>query len=45
MVKTLSLHVQIENGVSTNMGIDYVVPVQNTAGIHFMENLSDHEVQ
>ena len=27
-----------------NMGIVYVVPVQNKAGIHFVVNLSDHEV-
>ena len=40
MMKTLSLHMQANNGVSTNMGI-----VQNKAGIHFMVNLSDHEVQ
>jgi hypothetical protein len=33
------------NGVSTNMGIVYVAPVQNKAGIHFMVNLSHHEVQ
>ena len=42
MMKTLSLHMQANNGVSTNMGIVYV---QNKAGIHFMVNLSDHEVQ
>jgi hypothetical protein len=36
---------QANNGVSTNMGIVYVAPVQNKAGIHFMVNLSDHEVQ
>jgi N-acetylmuramoyl-L-alanine amidase CwlA len=45
MMKTLSLHMQANNGVSTNMGIVYVAPVQNKAGIHFMVNLSDHEVQ
>jgi hypothetical protein len=45
MMKTLSLHMQTNNGVSTNMGIVYVAPVQNKAGIHFMVNLSDHEVQ
>jgi hypothetical protein len=39
-MKTLSLHMQANNGVSTNMGI-----VQNKAGIHFMVNLSDHEEQ
>jgi hypothetical protein len=33
MMKTLSLHMQTNNGVSTNMGIVYVVPVQNKAGI------------
>jgi hypothetical protein len=44
MIKTLSLHMQTNNGVSTNMGIVYMVPVQNKAGIHFMVNLSDHEV-
>ena len=33
------------NGFSTNMGIVYVAPVQNKAGIHFMVNISDHEVQ
>jgi mRNA-degrading endonuclease toxin of MazEF toxin-antitoxin module len=36
MMKTLSLHMQTNNGVSTNMGIVYVAPVQNKAGIHFM---------
>jgi hypothetical protein len=36
---------EANNGVSTNMGIVYVAPVQNKAGIHFMVNLSDHEVQ
>ena len=41
MMKTLSLYMQTNNGVSTNMGIVYVAP----AGIHFMVNLSDHEVQ
>ena len=45
MMKTLSLHMQATNGVSTNMGIVYVAPVQNKGGIHFMVNLSDHEVQ
>ena len=45
MMKTLSLHMQANNGVSTNMGIVYVAPVQNKAGIHFMVNLLDHEVQ
>jgi hypothetical protein len=45
MMKTLSLHMQANNGVSTNMGIVYVATVQNKAGIHFMVNLSDHEVQ
>jgi N-acetylmuramoyl-L-alanine amidase CwlA len=45
MMKTLSLHMQANNGVSTNMGIVYVAPVQNKAGIHFMVNLSDQEVQ
>ena len=45
MMKTLSLHMQANNGVSTNMGIVYVAPVQNKSGIHFMVNLSDHEVQ
>jgi N-acetylmuramoyl-L-alanine amidase CwlA len=45
MMKTLSLHMQANNGVSTNMRIVYVAPVQNKAGIHFMVNLSDHEVQ
>jgi hypothetical protein len=44
MMKTPSLHMQINNGVSTNMGLVYVAPVQNKAGIHFMLNLSDHEV-
>jgi hypothetical protein len=44
MIKTLSLHMQTNNGVSTNMGIVYMAPVQNKAGIHFMVNLSDHEV-
>jgi hypothetical protein len=44
MMKTLSLHMQANNGVSTNMGIVYVAPVQNKVGIHFMVNLSDHEV-
>jgi hypothetical protein len=39
------LHMQANNGVSTNMGIVYVAPVQNKAGIYFMVNLSDHEVQ
>ena len=33
MKKTLSLHMQANNGVSTNMGIVYVAPVQNKAGI------------
>jgi hypothetical protein len=33
MMKTLSLHMQTNNGVSTNMGIAYVAPVQNKAGI------------
>jgi hypothetical protein len=33
MMKTLSLHMQTNNGVSTNMGIVYVAPVQNKAGI------------
>ena len=28
MMKTLSLHMQTNNGVSTNMGIVYVAPVQ-----------------
>jgi hypothetical protein len=37
--------IQTNNGVSTNMGIVYVTPVQNKAGIHFMVNLSDHELQ
>jgi hypothetical protein len=45
MMKTLSLNMQANNGVSTNMGIVYVAPVQNKGGIHFMVNLSDHEVQ
>jgi hypothetical protein len=40
-----STDMQTNNGVSTNMGIVYVTPVQNKAGIHFMVNLSDHEVQ
>jgi hypothetical protein len=31
MMKTLSLHMQTNNGVSTNMGIVYVTPVQNKA--------------
>jgi hypothetical protein len=44
-MKTLSPHMQTTNGVSTNMGIVYVVPVQNKAGIYFMVDLSDHEVQ
>jgi hypothetical protein len=44
-MKTLSLHMQTNNGVFTNMGIVYVTPVQNKAGIHLMGNLSDHEVQ
>ena len=39
------LHMQANNGASTNMGIVYVAPVQNKAGIYFMVNLSDHEVQ
>jgi hypothetical protein len=39
MMKTMSLHMQVNNGVI------YVAPVQNKAGIHFMVNLSDHEVQ
>jgi hypothetical protein len=34
-----------KQSIATNMGIVYVVPVQNKAGIHFMVNLSDHEVQ
>jgi hypothetical protein len=34
MMKTLSLHMQTNNGVFTNMGIVYVAPVQNKAGIH-----------
>jgi hypothetical protein len=37
MKKTLSLHMQANNGVSTNMGIVYVAPVQNKAGIHFYQ--------
>jgi hypothetical protein len=41
--KVLSLHMQTHNGVSTNMSIVYVAPVQNKAGIHFMVNLSDHD--
>jgi N-acetylmuramoyl-L-alanine amidase CwlA len=45
MMKTLSLHMQANNGDSTNIGIVYVAPVQNKAGIHFMVNLSDYEVQ
>jgi hypothetical protein len=45
MMKTLLLYMQTNNGVSTNMGIVYVAPVQNKVGIHFMVNLSDHEVQ
>ena len=44
MMKTVSLHMQENNGVSTHMGIIYVAPVQNKAVIHFMVNLSDHEV-
>jgi N-acetylmuramoyl-L-alanine amidase CwlA len=44
MMKTLSLHMQANNGVSTNMRIVYVAPVQNKAGIHFMLNLSDQKV-
>ena len=44
-MKTLSLHMQANNGVSTNMRIVYVAPVKNKAGIHFTVNLSDHEVQ
>ena len=32
-MKTLSLHMQTNNGVSTNMDIVYVAPVQNKAGI------------
>ena len=44
MMKTLSFHMQTNNGVSTNMGIVYVAPVQNKAGIHFMLNLSDQKV-
>ena len=45
MMKTLSLQMQANNGVSTNMDIFYEAPVQNKAGIHFMVDLSDHEVQ
>ena len=45
MMKTLLLLMQANNGVSTNMGIVYVAPVQNKAGIHFIVNLLDHEVQ
>jgi N-acetylmuramoyl-L-alanine amidase CwlA len=45
MMKILSLHMQANNGVSTNMDIVYVAPVQNKADIHFMVNLSVHEVQ
>jgi hypothetical protein len=45
MMKTPSLHMQTNNGVSTNMDTVYVAAVQNKAGIHFMVNLSDHEVQ
>ena len=45
MMKTPSLHMQTNNGVSTNMGIFYEASVQNKAGIHFMVDLSDHEVQ
>ena len=45
MMKILSLHMQTNNGFSTNMGIVYVAPVQNKAGMHFMVNISDHEVQ
>jgi N-acetylmuramoyl-L-alanine amidase CwlA len=45
MMKTLSFHMQANNGVATNMDIVYVAPVQNKAGIHFMVNLSDQEVQ
>jgi hypothetical protein len=33
MMKTLSPHMQTNNGVSTNMCIVYVAPVQNKAGI------------
>jgi hypothetical protein len=44
MMKTPSLHMQTNNVVSTNMDIVYVAPVQNKAGIHFMVNISDHEV-
>jgi hypothetical protein len=32
MMKTLSLHMQANNGVSINMRIVYVAPVQNKAG-------------
>jgi hypothetical protein len=32
-------------GVSINMGIVYVAPVKNKAGVHFMVNLSDHEMR
>ena len=45
MMKTLSLHMQTQNGVSTNTGIVYVAPVPKKAGIYFMVDLSDHEVQ
>ena len=45
MMKTMLFHMQTNNGVSTNMGIVYVAPVQNKAGIYFMVNLSDHELQ
>jgi hypothetical protein len=45
MMKTLSLHMQTNNGVSKSMGIVYVAPIQNKAGIHFMVKISDHEVQ
>jgi N-acetylmuramoyl-L-alanine amidase CwlA len=34
MMKTLSIHMQANNGISTNMGIVYVAPVQNKASIH-----------
>jgi hypothetical protein len=44
MMKTPSLHMQTNNGVSTNMDTVYVAAVQNKASIHFMVNLSDHEV-
>jgi hypothetical protein len=44
-LKTLSLHMQTQNGVSTNTGIVYVAPVPKKAGIYFMVDLSDHEVQ